>query len=204
MCVIFTQEKDLHQVRDVLADQPVRVELRGVNLLDKIVPERENSGPEIPRVERHIDTGQRNGRETSVENNRTVLLLFLLHHVPTALNNLSQLLLNFLNAHHCAKLLQVDLLDLEHVKHIGKGSESTEFTGADVLLVGNVKVDNLEENRLLLADGVDNLSQSHLVESLAYSRRIGSHHRVLRLALGITLDSALHGDTSEEDDIGKR
>ncbi|GFZ49402.1 hypothetical protein JCM24511_07522 [Saitozyma sp. JCM 24511] len=191
------------EVRHVLADETLRVELERVDLLDEVVSERENTGPEVSRVEGNVDTGERDRGETTLEDDLTVLLLLLNSHVPTAVDDLGKLLLELLDAHHGGKLLEIELLHLEHVEDVGERGERAEFTGTDVLLVGDVEVDNLEEDRLLLGDRVDNLAQSHLAESLAHTGRVGGHHGVLRLARSVALDGTLHGDTSEEDDVGE-
>ncbi|SCB64733.1 unnamed protein product [Fusarium graminearum] len=95
-------------------------------------------------------------------------------------------------------LFNVDLLDLDEVGHASKSVERTEVTGTDVLLVGNVVVDNLEEPASLLSNVVDNELESSFVEGLADAAGVDSTHGVVGPASGITLDGNLHGETTVE------
>lgn len=77
------------------------------------------------------------------------------------------------------QLLNVDLLSLEVVGHSSKGVKRAEITSADVLHVGNVVIDNLQQPCGLLRNILDDILKSLLVERLRDPAGVDSAHRII-------------------------
>jgi hypothetical protein len=62
-------------------------------------------------------------------------------------------------------------------------------------------LDDLDEDVAATSDGLNDLTKSSVSEALADPRGVDSDHGVGRAVLVITLDGALHGDSTVEDDV---
>lgn len=118
--------RDGGQVGDVTTDEKVGVEVRRVDLLRQVGTERHDTGPEVARVERHVDTGERDRREAALESNEAGLGLQVARLLNALVDNLAQVLLDLLDRHGLGKLDEVDLLDLEEVEDVANGGARTK------------------------------------------------------------------------------
>ncbi|KAI6759681.1 hypothetical protein HG530_010361 [Fusarium avenaceum] len=194
--VLLGQREGLgRHVGNVLSDQLGGIDRCLVDLLEQERSERLDTRSEEGRVERHIDTAERDGSKATLKLKRSGLGQRLL---GTAANDLAEVALDLLNV--VLDLFDINLLDLDEVGHTSKSVERTEVTSTHVLHVGNVVVDNLKEPTSLLSNVVDNELESSLVEGLADAAGVDSAHGVVGSASGITLDGNLHGKTSVEHD----
>ena len=103
-----------------------------------------------------------------------------------------------------AYLSNIDLLNLEIIEHIGQRLKSKELSSTDILLPFNVEVDDLEETSSVMSNGVYDFTESGVVEGSGDSTGVDSTHSVVGPVLFITLNSALHGNTTVEDDVDER
>ena len=104
-------------------------------------------------MERYVDTGERNGGETTLKLDASLRLLLLLRLLVARVDNLSKHRLDLVDSEllrqletmsaeiHCIAVVtlctyfrDVDLLDLQVVQHIREGLERDELSGTDVLL----------------------------------------------------------------------
>jgi hypothetical protein len=74
----------------------------------------------------------------------------------------------------------------------------TYITSTDILHIGYIIVDNLDQPAGRLCNILNDVLESLLVESLRDPAGIHSTHRVVRSALLISLDSDLHGQPAVE------
>ena len=88
--------------------------------------------------------------------------------------------------------VDVHFLSLEVVGDACEAIEGSQVTGADVLHVGNVVVDNLQQPFGFLCDVFDHVLQGLLVEGFGDSAWVDSAHGIIRPASGIPFDSNLH------------
>jgi hypothetical protein len=137
-------------------------------------------------VERHINTSERDGGETTLKLQRLGLSKGLL---SASADDLAKVSLGLLNV--ASHLLDINLLELDEVGDTGEGVQGTEVTGTHVLHVGDVVVDNLQEPASLLGNVVDDELESRLVEGLADTAGVDSAHGVVGSTSGITLDGNL-------------
>ncbi|TKW54870.1 hypothetical protein CTA1_24 [Colletotrichum tanaceti] len=181
-------------VGDVLANELGGVDRRLVDLLEKERPERLDTRPQERRVERHVDAAQGNRCKPTLELQRRRLLQ---RSLGAALDDLLERPLGLVDV--AAHLLNIDLLLLEEVGNTRQGVKSAQVTGSNILHVGNVVVDNLEQPARLLRDAVNNKLQSLLVERLGDSARVDGAHRVVGSAGRVALDGDLHRQPTVED-----
>jgi hypothetical protein len=74
-------------------------------------------------------------------------------------------------------------------------------TGNDVLLTLDVVVDDFDEDVAATSDGLDDLAKGSVTEALTDARRVDGDHTVAGAVERVTLDGALHRDTTVEDDV---
>lgn len=188
-------------VGDVFANQLARVDTGLVDLLQKERSEWLDTRPQEGTVERHVDALERNGREAALELDGAGLGFGLL---GALLDDLDQMSLDVLDGQALCQLLNVDLLCLEVVGDVGEAVESAQVTSGDILHVGDVVVDNLEQPAGGLGDVLHDVLQSLLVEGLADTRWVDGAHAVIRAAGFVTLDCDLHSQTTVENDGDER
>lgn len=158
--ILLRERKRLgRDVGNVLANQLARVDCRPVDLLQQETSERLDAGPEESAVKRHIDALERDGGKPALQIERLRLGLCLL---DAFANNLDEVGFDLLERHGLHERLDIDVLGLEVVGHVGQGIESpklvlslarfnSERTGGtyiastNVLRVGNIEVDNLDK-----------------------------------------------------------
>jgi len=174
-------------VGDVLANKLAGVDGSLVDLLEQEGAERLDTGTQEGRVERHVNTLEGDGGKATLQVEGLGLGLGLL---GALLDDGGEVLLDLLKGDGLHELLNVDLLGLEVVEDVGEAVEGAEVTGADVLRVLDVQVDNLEEPCSSLGDVLDDVLQGLLGEGLADTRRVDGAHGVVGTALLVTLDSA--------------
>lgn len=188
-------------VGDVLANELAGVDGSLVDLLEQEAAEGLDAGAQEGGVEGHVDTLKGDGGEAALQVDGLWLGLGLL---GALLDDGGEVLLDFLEGDCLHQLLDVDLLGLEVVEDVREAVESAEVTGANVLLVLDVEVDNLQEPCGGLGDVLDNVLQGLLGEGLADTRGVDCAHGVVGATGLVTLDSDLHGQTAVEDDGDKR
>lgn len=193
--------RDGGQVGDVATDEEVGVELRQLDLLRQVGAEGHDTGPEVARVERDVDTGEGDRREATLESDEPSLLLEVLGLLYALVDNLAQVLLDLVDRHGLGEFREVDLLHLEEVEDVRERLEADEVTRDNVLLTLDVVVDDLDENVAAASDRLDDLTERGVTERLADPRRVDSDHAVRRSVLRVALDGALHRDTAVEDDV---
>ena len=188
-------------VGDVLANKLAGVDGSLVDLLEQEAAEWFDTGAQEGGVEGYVNSLEGNGGETALQVDGLGLGLGLL---GALLDDGGEVLLDFLEGDGLHQLLDVDLLGLEVVEDVGEAVEGAEVTGADVLLVLDVEVDNLQEPCGSLGDVLDNVLQGLLGKGLADTRGVDSAHGVVGATSLVTLDSDLHGKTAVEDDGDER
>jgi hypothetical protein len=184
-------------VGDVLADKLAGVDGSLVDLLEEERAERLDAGAQESGVERHVDALEGDCGETALQVDGLGLGFGLL---GALFDDGGEVLLDFFEGDGLHQLLDVDLLGLEVVENVGEAVERAEVTGANVLLVLDVQVDDLEEPGGGLGDVLDDILQGLLGEGLADTRRVDGAHGVVGAALLVTLDGDLHGQTAVEHD----
>lgn len=152
-------------------------------------------------MEGHVDTGEGNGGETTLERDEPGLLLEVLGLLDALVDNLAEVFLDLVDRHGLGELREINLLNLEEVEDVGERLESDEVTSDDVLLTLDVVVDDFDEDVSAPRDRLDNLAESGVSERLADPRRVDGDHTVARTVLRVTLDGTLHRDSSVEDDV---
>ena len=84
------------------------------------------------------------------------------------------------------------------------GWYETYITGADILLVNNVIIDNFQQPFGFFRDVINNVLKSLLIDGLRDTARIDGHHRIVASSLGIAFDGNLSSQTAVEDDRDQR
>ena len=160
-------------VGDVLANKLAGVDGSLVDLLEQEAAEWFDTGAQEGGVEGYVNSLEGNGGETALQVDGLGLGLGLL---GALLDDGGEVLLDFLEGDGLHQLLDVDLLGLEVVEDVGEAVEGAEVTGADVLLVLDVEVDDLQEPCGGLGDVLNNVLQGLLGEGLADTRRVDGAH----------------------------
>ena len=73
--------------------------------------ERHDTGPEVATVERHVDTGERNGGETTLKLDASLRLLLLLRLLVARVDNLSKHRLDLVDSELLGELCEVSVHD---------------------------------------------------------------------------------------------
>lgn len=189
-------ERLRRHIRDVLPDQFAGIDGGLVDLLQQEGPEGLHAAAQEGAVEGDVDALEGDGGEAALEFDG---LGFLGRFRGAGLDDLDQVLLDVVERHGLHELLDVDLLGFEVVKDVGHGVDRAKIAGADVLLVGDVQVDDFEEPARRLRDVLDDVLQGLLVERLADARGVDGGHGVVAAARLVALDGDLHGETAVED-----
>ena len=148
-------------------------------------------------MERHINALERNDSKAALQLDWFRLGVCLL---ATLLDDVDKMLLDILQRHLLHKLMDVNLLHLKHVEHIGHAVKRSQIASTDVLHVSDVVVDNLDQPASRLGNVLDNVLQRLLVEGPADAAGIDSTHRIVGSAFLVTFDRDLHCQATVEDD----
>ncbi len=129
-------------IGDILPHQLSRIDACLVDLLQQEAPERFNPTPQKRAVEGDIDALEWNGGEPALQINWFRFGLGLLRALS---DDFDQVLLDVFKRHRLHQRLNVDFLGLDVIGDVGEAVESAKITGANVLHVGDVVIDDLEE-----------------------------------------------------------
>ncbi|KAK1253167.1 LOW QUALITY PROTEIN: hypothetical protein MKX08_004354 [Trichoderma sp. CBMAI-0020] len=163
-----------------------------VDLLEQKGSERLDTRSQKGRVEGHVNASERDCGKATLQLQRQGLLESRL---GASADNLLQSALSLLNV--VAHLFNVNLLHLEEVGHSSERVQSAQVTGAHVLHVGNVVVDNLQQPASLFRNLVNDKLKGLFVE---YAAGVDGAHGVVGSTAGVTLDGHLHRQATVEDD----
>jgi len=128
-------------VGNVLPNQFARIDRSLINLLQQEASERLDSRSQECTVERHVNSLEGDGGEAALQLDRlgfgfTLLCAFL--------DDFNKVSLDIIQGECFDQRVDIDLLGFEEVGDTREAVERSEISGADVLHVGDVVVDNLQ------------------------------------------------------------